>query len=64
MDDYMLDSQLLRGYDQIVSDEPFFSFIITYSGHGPYTTEQQNISEPHLDRARAVIDYSTVPYTT
>ena len=64
MDDYMLDSQLLRGYDQIVSDEPFFSFIITYSGHGPYTTEQQNISEPHLDRARAVSDYSTVPYTT
>lgn len=64
MDDYMLDSQLLRGYYQIVSDEPFFSFIITYSGHGPYTTEQQNISEPHLDRARAVIDYSTVPYTT
>lgn len=64
MDDYMLDSQLLRGYDQIVSDEPFFSFIITYSGHGPYTTEQQNISEPHLDCARAVIDYSTVPYTT
>lgn len=64
MDDYMLDSQLLRGYDQIVSDEPFFSFIITYSGHGPYTTEQQNISEHHLDRARAVIDYSTVPYTT
>lgn len=64
MDDYMLDSQLLRGYDQIVSGEPFFSFIITYSGHGPYTTEQQNISEPHLDRARTVIDYSTVPYTT
>lgn len=64
MDDYMLDSQLLRGYDQIVSDEPFFSFIITYSGHGPYTTEQQNISEPHLEQARAAIDYSTVPYTT
>ena len=64
MDDYMLDSQLLRGYDQIVSDEPFFSFIITYSGHGPYTTEQQNISGPHLEQARAAIDYSTVPYTT
>ena len=64
MDDYMLDSQLLRGYDQIVSDEPFFSFIITYSGHGPYTEEQDTISAPHLARARAVIDYSTVPYTT
>lgn len=64
MDDYMLDSQLLRGYDQIVSDEPFFSFIITYSGHGPYTEEQDTISAPHLARARAVIDYSTVLYTT
>ena len=64
MDSYKLDAQMLNGYDRIVSDEPFFSFIITYSGHGPYTTEQQNISEPHLDRARAVIDYSTVPYTT
>ena len=64
MDDYMLDSQLLRGYDRIVSDEPFFSFIITYSGHGPYTEEQDTISAPHLARARAVIDYSTVPYTT
>ena len=64
MDDYMRDSQLLNGYDRIVSDEPFFSFIITYSGHGPYTTEQQNIAEPHLERARAVIDYSAVPYAT
>ena len=64
MDDYMCDSQLLNGYDKIVSDEPFFSFIITYSGHGPYTTELQNIAEPHLARARAVIDYSAVPYAT
>lgn len=62
MDDYMCDSQLLNGYDKIVSDEPFFSFIITYSGHGPYTTELQNIAEPHLARARAVIDYSAVPF--
>lgn len=64
MDDYMCDSQLLNGYDKIVSDEPFFSFIITYSGHGPYTSELQNIAEPHLERARTVIDYSTVPYQT
>lgn len=64
MDDYMLDSQLLRGYDQIVLGRAVFSFIITYSGHGPYTEEQDTISAPHLARARAVIDYSTVPYTT
>ena len=63
MDSYMLDAQMLNGYDRIVSDEPFFSFIITYSGHGPYTEEQDTISAPHLARARAVIDYSTVPYT-
>lgn len=41
-----------------------YNFIITYSGHGPYTEEQDTISAPHLARARAVIDYSTVPYTT
>lgn len=64
MDDYMCDAQLLNGYDKIVSDEPFFSFIITYSGHGPYTSELQNIAEPHLARARAVIDYSAVPFAT
>ena len=64
MDSYMLDAQMLNGYDRIVSDEPFFSFIITYSGHGPYTEEQDTISAPHLARASAVIDYSTVPYTT
>lgn len=64
MDDYMCDSQLLNGYDKIVSDEPFFSFLITYSGHGPYTSELQNIAEPHLARARTVIDYSAVPFAT
>lgn len=64
MDSYMLDAQMLNGYDRIVSDEPFFSFIIPYSGHGPYTEEQDTISASHLARACAVIDYSTVPYTT
>lgn len=64
MDDYMLDSQLICGYDQYVANEPFFSFLITYSGHGPYTEELSNISDPHLEQALAVIDYDTVPYKT
>lgn len=62
MDDYMLDSQLIHGYDQYVTDDPFFSFIITYSGHGPYTNELSNISDPHLEQALAAIDFVTVPY--
>ena len=53
MEDYMLDSQMLNGFDQMVSlEEPFFSFIITYSGHGPYTEELGNIAAPHLEQAR------------
>ena len=32
----MKDSHLINGFDKIVA-EPFFSFVITFSGHGPYT---------------------------
>jgi len=52
MEDYMLDSQMIRGFDQMVSDEPFFSFVITYSGHGPYDGSAPNIIRPHLEKAR------------
>lgn len=51
MDDYMLDSQMIRAYQKMVSEEPFYDFIITYSGHGPYTEELSNISEPHYYKA-------------
>lgn len=30
------DSDLMRAYGSFVPDEPFLTFIITYSGHGPY----------------------------
>lgn len=61
MDDYMLDSQILNSFDSIVDpDRPFYSFIITYSGHGPYTEEFDNIAQPHLDRARAAVAASGV----
>jgi len=55
MDDYMRDSQLIRGYEKMVGTEPFFSFIITYSGHGPYTDKMSNISNPHYERALAAV---------
>lgn len=60
MEDYMLDSQLLNGFDQMASEEPFFSFIITYSGHGPYDESLSNISDPHLERAQQAVAASGI----
>ena len=61
MEDYMLDSQMIGGYEKMVSDDPFFTFIITYSGHGPYTEELDNISAPHWDKAVSVVDAMNYP---
>lgn len=60
MDDYQLDSQLIRGFDLMVSEDPFYSFIITYSGHGPYDDSMSNISGPHLEAAQAAVAASGV----
>lgn len=60
MDDYQLDSQMIRAYDLMAPEEKFFSFIITYSGHGPYTEEMGNIAAPHLEKARAAVAASGV----
>jgi lipoteichoic acid synthase len=51
MSDYQMDSQLINAYDRMTATAPFFDFIITYSGHGPYTEELGNISAPHFERA-------------
>ena len=63
MDDYMLDSQMMEGYDMFVPEGPFFSYIITYSGHGPYTEEMGNISAPHWEAAQAAVAQSGVEST-
>lgn len=60
MDDYRLDSQMLGGYGLMTGSEPFFSFVITYSGHGPYNDELAVISAPHIDAARAAVARSGV----
>lgn len=52
MADFRLDSQLIGAFDQMVSDDPFFTFIITYSGHGPYSAENP-IFLAHEAEARA-----------
>lgn len=60
MENYMLDSQLINGYSLMVAEEPFFSFIITYSGHGPYTEELKDISDGHLEEARLKVAENSV----
>ncbi len=61
MDDYQLDSQMIRAYDQIApKDGSFFTYIITYSGHGPYNEEMQNIAAPHYQAAQAAVERSGV----
>ena len=38
-----MDSNLIEAYDMLVSDEPFLSFIITMTGHGPYTADHEAV---------------------
>ncbi|MBR5640964.1 MAG: LTA synthase family protein [Firmicutes bacterium] len=61
MEDYMLDSQLTRGFSLMTLKQPFFDFILTYSGHGPYTEAMANISGPHLEDAQAAVEAADVP---
>ena len=36
MDYYQMDRYLINGFEKMTASEPFFSFVITYSVHGPY----------------------------
>lgn len=52
MANYMLDSQMSAAFDDMTAADPFFTFIITFSGHGPYG-ETNPIFLAHADEARA-----------
>ena len=60
MENYQMDSQLMKGYDQIAPDGKFFSYIITYSGHGPYNGEMQELTAAHLTEAQRAVERSGV----
>lgn len=53
MHDYQLDRFLMSGYEQMTSADKFFSFVITFSGHGPYG-ENNWIGIQHIEEARKV----------
>ncbi len=52
MADYTMDSEMINAFDQMTGEEPFFTFIITYSGHGPYG-EDNPIYQAHAEEAQA-----------
>lgn len=39
MENYQLDRYLMNGFESMTEGDPFFSFVITYSGHGPYSPD-------------------------
>ena len=51
------DSDLMRAYDSFVGDAPFLTFIITYSGHGPYV--DSSVSDQWYDFAAAQVPADT-----
>lgn len=51
MDEHELDRQLINGFDAMTEKSPFFSFVITYSAHGPYG-EDNVIYQENKDAAR------------
>jgi len=53
MENYTLDHFMMAGYDSIVRENPFYSFLITYSGHGPYSAENP-IYQAHKEKAQAI----------
>ena len=52
MADYTMDSQLIGAFDDMTAGDPFFTFIITYSGHGPYS-DTNPIYLAHAEEAQA-----------
>ena len=52
MENVQMDRYLINGFDDMISDDPFFTFVITYSCHGPYGTHNA-IYQGNAEQARA-----------
>lgn len=61
MEDHQRDSQMMNGYADMVAPEHYFDFILTYSGHGPYTEEMDNICQGHWEDVSRTVDPGTIP---
>jgi len=55
------DTTLMEAYEMFCpSQGKFFSFLITYSGHGPYDNPEGAIAAPYMERARAAAKMSGI----
>lgn len=52
MENYQMDRYLINGFDEMTAADPFFSFVITYSGHGPYGDDSA-IYQANAEQAQA-----------
>lgn len=56
-----LDSSLMEAYSMFCpKDTRYFSYIITYSGHGPYDNPESEIAAPHMAEALAAAKKSGI----
>ena len=55
MENYQMDRYLINGFDSMTEGAPFFSFIITYSGHGPYGDDSP-IYQANAEAAQAAAE--------
>lgn len=51
------DTELMKAYDLMTGSQPFLSFIITYSGHGPYV--DSDVSRRYYDYAASLLPAGT-----
>ncbi|MBR2615296.1 MAG: LTA synthase family protein [Clostridia bacterium] len=61
MENVDLDTDLMAGYEMFVKDERFFSFLITYSGHGPYRADSTEVQR-YYDEIRAALPEAKEEY--
>ena len=62
VDNVFLDSQLVRAHEDYAPDGKFFSFLLTYSVHGPHNGEMWGAIEPHLSDANEGIDFERIDF--
>lgn len=62
VDNVFLDSQLVRAHRLYSPNRPFFSFLLTYSVHGPHNGDMWGAIEPHWDEANNAIDFDSIDF--
>lgn len=62
VDDVFLDSQLVRAHELYAPEGKFFSFLLTYSVHGPHNGQMWGAIEPHWDEAVNAIDFDSIDF--